>query len=107
MWKPKEGCHFVESGKIRKGDFLRIFDIWHEASTAVGADIGSEPWHVYGDVCRPLKTKEVSKPSSNTSYTAALREKCKHYFDGASNAKINNFIKSVQRLNASRAKHCA
>ena len=56
--------------------------------------------------CRPLKIKVAKKPVSNPSYTAALREKCRKYFHGADSVAVNNFIKSVQRLNASRLKHC-
>lgn len=58
-------------------------------------------------VRKPLKSAVVARSAStNSSYTAALRDKCRKYFKGADSVAINNFIKSVQRLNASKAKHC-
>jgi len=58
-------------------------------------------------VRKPLKSAVAARSAStNSSYTSALRDKVRKYFHGADSVSINNFIKSVQRLNASKAKHC-
>lgn len=58
---------------------------------------------------RPLKSNvAASSTSSNISYTAALREKCRKYFpESIGQKRINNFIKSVQRLNAAEKRRTA
>jgi hypothetical protein len=57
---------------------------------------------------RPLKSAVAARSAStNISYTSALRKRVKDYFPVYSVSVVNAFIKSVQRLNASKAKHCA
>lgn len=55
-------------------------------------------WH---RASRPQKSKVVDKTSTNTSYTTALRERINRYFPKPRiKGAADNFIKSVQRLNA-------
>lgn len=57
---------------------------------------------------KPLESKvAASSTSTNNSYTAALRERVNRYFPNYSSRSVECFIKSVQRLNVSKAKHCA
>jgi hypothetical protein len=71
------------------------------------SDDNIRPW-LSSEVCKPLKVKVAARSAStNSSYASALRKRVGEYFPMASVSIVNSFIKSVQRLNASKAKHCA
>lgn len=103
---------------LKKGETIKFGDEnkkqfgqkgWEPVGSLIGRKVGvcGSFTGIPFEIRRPLKTKVVDKTSTNISYTAALRKRVGEYFPGQSSQSINNFIKSVQRLNASRAKHCA
>ena len=92
-------------GGFIKGTVGEITEIASDDSFKVR--VHKDQWWYCRKCVSPLKTAVATKTSLNSSYTSALREKVEHYFPGFMPNHVTRFIKSVQRLNASKAKHCA
>lgn len=91
----------VEFDKVSDGHYVSINENFKHLRACKP---NSGWWMCFDQVThyrKPLKNKVASN-----SYTSELRERVKRYFPKQSSRAVECFIKSVQRLNVSKAKHC-